>query len=373
MGSKRVVGWGGVVVLMVTVGCSGAEPERADLLGERLEADRQAHLTLDAGLLSSGVGDSLIVVDAGRIEVQNRASVRAHFAEYFRGAAYRSWDDVTPPRIRMSPDGEVAVVHRMVAVERTEPGIGVSGREVVFQSAWTATYEWQGDGWRMTSVTSTFLPAPDPALTVVMGARRAIGLEALPSDSVLLVEARVRGPGGEFDVQVLSAPGGEARLSFVDGPTLTARVGGGTLDPGPQGEPRELRPEDLTFLRGHEVQLMLLAPGARLTDVRALGSSRYGGRDALWLRGEDAVGSAVDLFYSAADTMPLGYRVTDHTRPGSAPVTLTWTAPTDGSRPSGAPRYPGGAVFEQGPDRFRYTFGATRWVPRDTVVFGPGP
>ncbi|NNF29459.1 MAG: hypothetical protein HKN73_19690, partial [Gemmatimonadetes bacterium] len=65
MGAKRFYGWS-LLILLLTA-CSEAAGERERLLRRQLESDRLAHLTVDAGLLSSGVADSLLVVDAGRV------------------------------------------------------------------------------------------------------------------------------------------------------------------------------------------------------------------------------------------------------------------------------------------------------------------
>ncbi|NNM31950.1 MAG: hypothetical protein HKO53_02740 [Gemmatimonadetes bacterium] len=367
MGAKRFYGWS-LLILLLTA-CSEAAGERERLLRRQLESDRLAHLTVDAGLLSSGVADSLLVVDAGRVDVQDRESVEGHFTEYFRGASYQAWDDVIPPRIRISSGGDLAVVHRVVQVQRTEPVLGLPSRSVSFQSAWTATYEWTSAGWRMASVTSTFLPPPDRARTVLGGARRAVGLAALPQDSVFLAEARVTGPTGPFQVTIHSAPGGEARLAFAGGPTFTVHMGGGKVDAG-QGEGRPLTDPDLTFLRGHEIHLMLLDPLSRLEHVRVMGEAQYAGRGAIWLRGEDAAGSPVDLYYAAADTSPLGYRVTDHTRPGAENVTLTWTGEGTSQVADEPILFTPGAVFEQGAERFTYRFSRATWVARSSVDFG---
>ncbi len=54
----------------------------------------------------------------------------------------------------------MAWVMRTVRVRRQAPA--ADGQKVLqeFTSAYTATYEKQGDAWKMTSVTSTFLPEP---------------------------------------------------------------------------------------------------------------------------------------------------------------------------------------------------------------------
>lgn len=124
-----------------------------------LEEDRRAHIELDAALLASHLADTLVSVDAGTVTRTSRADVEARFRRYFDGTEYRAWEDVEPPLIRLSPGLDMAWVVRRVRVDRSEPD-GAGGRtDRRFVSAWTATYERGPDGWRMTSVTSTFEPA----------------------------------------------------------------------------------------------------------------------------------------------------------------------------------------------------------------------
>jgi hypothetical protein len=54
----------------------------------------------------------------------------------------------------------MAWVIRMVRVEREEPAGDGGRRSRKFVSAYTATYERRAGRWRMTTVTSTFLPQP---------------------------------------------------------------------------------------------------------------------------------------------------------------------------------------------------------------------
>jgi hypothetical protein len=60
----------------------------------------------------------------------------------------------------ISDDNSLAWVSRVVCVNREELAPEGGRRRRLFLSAYTATYGWKDDGWRMTTVTSTFLPEP---------------------------------------------------------------------------------------------------------------------------------------------------------------------------------------------------------------------
>lgn len=123
-----------------------------------LDAHREAHLRTDASALSEGVADTLLGIDAGMIREQSREQVKRMFESYFEGATYHAWQDTEPPRISISADGTMAWVARRVRVDREEPA-SEGGARRQFVSAYTSTFERSQDGrWRMTSVTSTFMP-----------------------------------------------------------------------------------------------------------------------------------------------------------------------------------------------------------------------
>jgi hypothetical protein len=144
---------------------SGAGAAHAAL--DSLLADgRRAHLETDADLLAASLADTLLSIADGAITVSPRDSVRAMFGRYFRDASYRNWDDVEPPRVIISDDHSLAWVSRVVCVDREEPAPEGGRRRRVFVSAYTATYRWQVNEWRMTTVTSTFLPEPPAACPV---------------------------------------------------------------------------------------------------------------------------------------------------------------------------------------------------------------
>ncbi len=123
-----------------------------------LDEARRAHLETDATLLVSNLADELLEISSGVISRLARSEVEAHFERVFDGATYDLWDDATPPVIKLSADGSLAWVARRVAVRQFSLDASGTRNDVDFVSAYSSTYEKQGGSWKMTSVTSTFLP-----------------------------------------------------------------------------------------------------------------------------------------------------------------------------------------------------------------------
>ena len=332
--------------------CTG---DREAALRRVLAEERQAHLATDAGLLARNLADTLISIDDGVISFQPRARVREQFEGYFAGARYSAWEDDVAPVIRIGPSGDLAWVARRVRVARDEPDLGGGTTRRAFTGAWTATYTWTDGGWRMTSVTSTFVP-DSPAERLLAGARRAVGAAALARVRTVRAVADARGPTGPFRVTVISRRSGEARLDFSGG--LSAGLGRRARWLRAADSVGPLTPAMETFLRGHELHLSLLAAETRYRELGFGGTVELDGRPALSLVGRDALGGRVELFYSPSDTLPLGYRVMDQVRRrGTVTVTVGDWERRDGLRLFTS------ATFRQGVETFRYRFTAIELDP----------
>lgn len=332
--------------------CGRAADGAADLRAV-LDDERRAHLETDASLLASHLADTLVSVEDGVVTRTPRAEVERRFAAYFDGATYRIWDDIESPLIRIADGGGMAWVARRVAVDRIEPDTAAPPTR--FESAWTATYEMRGGEWVMTSVASTFVPPEEPA-RIVAAARRRLGLGGADSAlEAIRTRARVTATGsspGTFTVDVVSASEGRTRLAFSLG--MTGVLGGGRdrVRSSADAAPEDVTPAMRAFLRGHEVHWNVLWPETRFGPLRYTGAVRFAGRPAVRLTGTDPAGSAIDLFYAASDTLPLGYEVSDPLGGPTDRVQLVverWTE-------DGGPRFPNVASFVQGGDRYRYRF-----------------
>ena len=122
------------------------------------ERAREAHLAKRADWLVEAQADSLISVSGGRVSVSPRERVRARFQPYLDSSTFQLWDDVVPPRIRISPDGRMAyvVVEKRVHLTTRTPTGATEAERTRF--AWLSVYEKQGGEWRMTAIASTDRP-----------------------------------------------------------------------------------------------------------------------------------------------------------------------------------------------------------------------
>jgi hypothetical protein len=118
------------------------------------QADRRAHFEHDIQELLAGVGGELLDVRDGRINHLSRDAVRKQFAEYFQTAQFIAWDDLEPPIVRVSGDGNMG----WMIITYTEKD--KSGKSVVQDAvmAWMSAYEKHNGKWTMTAVTSTTAP-----------------------------------------------------------------------------------------------------------------------------------------------------------------------------------------------------------------------
>lgn len=152
-----------IATIVLLAGCSRAEepgssPERV-ALEAILQNQRNAHLERDADRLVEHIAERLVSIDRGAITIQTRGQVREMFASYFEGASYLAWEDLEPPLIKISSDGSMAWVVRRVESDREEPDGSGGRRRRQLISAFTSTFEKVNGEWRLTTVTSTFVPS----------------------------------------------------------------------------------------------------------------------------------------------------------------------------------------------------------------------
>jgi ketosteroid isomerase-like protein len=122
------------------------------------ERGREAHLARRADWLVEGQADSLISVSRGGVSVSSRERVQANFQPYLDASTFQAWDDIVPPRIRISADGQMAyvVVQKRVHLTARDSAGAVQTERTRF--AWLSVYEKQGGEWRMTAIASTDRP-----------------------------------------------------------------------------------------------------------------------------------------------------------------------------------------------------------------------
>ena len=143
--------------LPVLVGSGQASRQQkaeAELLAIH-QADRSAHFRHDVGALLEHTGAQVLDVREGKITRMSREDLRQRFVRYFHKAEFSAWDDVEPPVIQVSPDGELGwmVVRVHIAFVETD----AQGKKIPHSStmAWMSTYERRDGTWMMTAATST--------------------------------------------------------------------------------------------------------------------------------------------------------------------------------------------------------------------------
>ena len=122
------------------------------------ERQREAHLARRADWLVEEQADSLLSVSGGGVSVSARERVRAGFQRYLDSATFQAWDDIAPPRIRISPDGRMAWIVVQKRVHLTTPGPAGTAVAERTRYAWLAVYEKREGAWRLVAIASTDRP-----------------------------------------------------------------------------------------------------------------------------------------------------------------------------------------------------------------------
>jgi hypothetical protein len=161
------------VALIVFAACSSpAERPLAVTQSASLAADsaellrlheraRAAHLQRRADWLVSEWADTMFSLSRGGVSVgtmANREKGRAGFQEYLDASTFQAWDDIVPPRIRISPDGQMAYVivqKRVHLTAKDSTGATVPERT---RFAWMSVYEKKDGRWKLAAIASTDRP-----------------------------------------------------------------------------------------------------------------------------------------------------------------------------------------------------------------------
>jgi hypothetical protein len=92
--------------------------------------------------------------------MQSAVDLRKRFTQYFQGAEFSAWDDLEPPIIHVSPDGQMGwmVVRVKVAYSKTDSAGGKTQEQSVI--AWMSAYEKREGKWFHVANASTFASNP---------------------------------------------------------------------------------------------------------------------------------------------------------------------------------------------------------------------
>ena len=154
-----------MLTLVLLAGCAGAP--RADVAADRAEiarllrGARSAHLEKRADLVAEGFADTLLMIARGEVSAQSPEAMRQRMQAYFDRSTFQEWDDIEPPRIRVSPDGRMAyaIVHKRVRLTAPDSTGATVADHTVF--AWVELYEKLDGRWRLMAVASTDRPGEE--------------------------------------------------------------------------------------------------------------------------------------------------------------------------------------------------------------------
>lgn len=122
------------------------------------EGARRAHLDKRADQLVAAWSDDFVSVGRGGVTPGNRERGLATFQAYLDASTFQAWDDIVPPRIRISRDGQMAfvVVQKRVHLTSRTPAGAIESERTRF--AWLSVYEKRDDRWQMVAIASTDRP-----------------------------------------------------------------------------------------------------------------------------------------------------------------------------------------------------------------------
>ena len=134
--------------------------DHAELLRLHQRA-RAAHLQHRADWLASDWADTIFSLSQGNVSIgtkENRAKSQAGFQEYLDASTFQAWDDIVPPRIRVSPDGHMAyvIVQKRVHLTAKDSTGAVQAERPRF--AWLSVYEKLAGQWCLSAIASTDRP-----------------------------------------------------------------------------------------------------------------------------------------------------------------------------------------------------------------------
>lgn len=210
--------------------------------------------------------------------------------------------------------------------------------------------EWLSDSFGRALIEATGdLAAADSAMAILRGSRRALGgAAAVRAVSTLKAEADVVGPTRDFVTVVWSGRDGRARMEQSQGFVGGVHPSGDWRIDGESGAGTSLDAEALAYVRGHELHAAVLFPESRYRDPRPAGKADFAGQPASVIRFTDGRGEPVLGYYSARDTLPLGFRVT-YTDPDVVVTLGDWET-------RGPVRVFTGATFRQGDETYEYSY-----------------
>lgn len=149
-----------LVVLLSGCASTNFDADRAALHAFH-EQQQTAHLTYDPALFAAMFNDPLIQLNGGRIAIQTTEENIERFAGYFGSVTFQEWEDIEPPRIRISNDGSMAyaILHKRVRLTYEDDAGEMQEDHTVF--AWMEAWEKIDGTWTLMAVASTDRPGEE--------------------------------------------------------------------------------------------------------------------------------------------------------------------------------------------------------------------
>jgi hypothetical protein len=203
-----------------------------------------------------------------------------------------------------------------------------------------------------------------PAERVLAAARaRMGGTAAIAAVKSLTAIADCEGPKRNYRTTVWSDRSGAVGFEqdFTDGSTYRIAYDG-RLPPDRIRHPRTLSQTELANraeVQGHEVHMIVLAPGTRYGGPDSVRDTVFRGRRAIGVAFHDTLGGPVMEYFAPRDSLPLGFTFPDREArpPGSVSLVLSEWARVDGIL---LPRH---AVYWQGENAYRFRYTSIRLNP----------
>jgi hypothetical protein len=191
---------------------------------------------------------------------------------------------------------------------------------------------------------------------VLEKAQRAMGArDALERISVIESFAECDGPRGPFQTRVISARDGRMRFEHA---SSTGRFLAGIREEGAWSydpETGEVVDADIsirTFLEGHELHMLALAPETRLRRPELLGEREFSGVPVYAVRFLDDADAEVEMYYSIENALPAGMKNVNHSGQGARDVLVRF----DDWREHDGLLLFRKAVFSQGEEDYVYDY-----------------
>jgi hypothetical protein len=122
------------------------EREKAAIL-RLYETARRGHLEGDAAMLLAQYAPRWDDLRDGAVVARSIDDERRRIADLLVGTRYLAWDDVTPPRVEVSPDGTMAWLLGEVRVRAIQTQPDGSAREIAYRCAWLQVYARRDGRW----------------------------------------------------------------------------------------------------------------------------------------------------------------------------------------------------------------------------------